>query len=140
MSDTVHTQATALLSGSPFGYLIGAPMVAAIDAQGLAAMETVKFIEAVGFTSSGVPPVTTAQTVTFTYTKPVTPAGAAAARPPRRERRISGGPCRRAPRRPACFPPRGRVPWRCTATLSPLVAREPAEFAYCCNADTTLPP
>lgn len=85
MSDTVHTQATALLSGSPFGYLIGAPMVAAIDAQGLAAMETVKFIEAVGFTSSGVPPVTTAQTVTFTYTKPVTPAGAAAARPPRRE-------------------------------------------------------
>ena len=75
MSGTVQTQATNLLSGIPFGYLIGAPLVAAIDAQGLAAMETVKFIEAVGFTSSGVPPVTTAQTVTFTYTKPVTPTG-----------------------------------------------------------------
>ena len=75
MSGTVQTQATNLLSGIPFGYLIGAPLVAAIDAQGLAAMETVKFIEAVGFTSSGSPPVTTAQTVTFTYTKPVTPTG-----------------------------------------------------------------
>lgn len=78
MSGSVQTQATNLLSGIPFGYLIGAPLVAAIDAQGMAAMETVKFIEAVGFTASGSPPVTTAQTVTFTYTKPVTPTGGGA--------------------------------------------------------------
>lgn len=71
-NQTVQTQATNLLSGIPFGYLIGAPMVAAIDAQGLAAMETVKFIEAVGFTQSG--GETTAQTVTFSYTKPGTDA------------------------------------------------------------------
>ena len=67
MSGTAQSQATNLLSGIPFGCLIGAPMVAAIDAQRLAAMETVKFIEAVGFTSSGVPPVPPvppAQTVT----------------------------------------------------------------------------
>jgi hypothetical protein len=84
MSQTIQTQATNLLSGIPFGNLIGAPMIAAVDAQGMAAMETVKFVEAVGFTTTttGNPPVTTTvpQTITFSYTKSV-PATAPGAMP-----------------------------------------------------------
>ena len=79
MPQTIQQQATNLLSGIPFGTLIGAPMCAAIDAQGQAAMETVKFIEAVGFatTTTGTPPnvttTTTTQNVTFSYQKSVPP-------------------------------------------------------------------
>lgn len=69
---SVQTQATNLLSGIPFGYLIGAPLTAAIQGQGAAAMETVKFIEAVGFKTDGLGN-TVPQTVTFTYTKSVPP-------------------------------------------------------------------
>ena len=49
MAGDNQEKATSLLSGIPFGYLIGAPLKAAIEAQSIAAMETVKFIEAVGF-------------------------------------------------------------------------------------------
>lgn len=43
------TRAVAELKQIPFGYLIGEPMKAAIEAQGLAAKTTVDFIEKVGF-------------------------------------------------------------------------------------------
>lgn len=43
------TRAVAELRQIPFGYLIGEPMKAAIEAQGLAAKTTVEFIEKVGF-------------------------------------------------------------------------------------------
>ena len=41
--------ATNTLASIPFGQVIGGPMKAAIEAQGLAAMKTVEFIKAVGF-------------------------------------------------------------------------------------------
>ncbi|HYE50574.1 MAG TPA: DUF2589 domain-containing protein [Azospirillaceae bacterium] len=75
----IQTQATNLLSGIPFGNLIGGPLIAAVDAQGMAAIETVKFIEAVGFTSgdqtgqqvqgSGVSELGKAVQVHFSYQK-----------------------------------------------------------------------
>jgi len=43
------TRAVAELRQIPFGYLIGEPMKAAIEAQALAAKTTVEFIEKVGF-------------------------------------------------------------------------------------------
>jgi hypothetical protein len=43
------TRAVSELRQIPFGYLIGAPMKAAIEAQALAAKTTVDFIEKVGF-------------------------------------------------------------------------------------------
>jgi hypothetical protein len=41
------------LAAIPFGYLIGAPLSAAIEAQAKAAMTTVEFIRAVGLTKEG---------------------------------------------------------------------------------------
>ncbi|MGH6893342.1 MAG: DUF2589 domain-containing protein [Dongiaceae bacterium] len=43
------TRAVAELRQIPFGYLIGSPMKAAIEAQALAAKTTIEFIEKVGF-------------------------------------------------------------------------------------------
>jgi hypothetical protein len=43
------SRAVSELRQIPFGYLIGAPMKAAIEAQGLAAKTTIDFIEKVGF-------------------------------------------------------------------------------------------
>jgi hypothetical protein len=71
----VQQQATNLLSGIPFSNIIGGPLVAAIDAQGQAAMQTVNFILAVGFgagdggSSTGTTDQLQAQMVTFSYTK-----------------------------------------------------------------------
>ncbi|HEV8073130.1 MAG TPA: DUF2589 domain-containing protein [Opitutaceae bacterium] len=68
---SIQTDATNLLSGIPFGQLIGAPLIAAVDAQGMAAMETVNFIQAVGFTTtgSGNTASSSPQMITFTYSK-----------------------------------------------------------------------
>lgn len=75
MAQNIQTEATNLLSGIPFGQLIGAPLTAAVDAQNLAAMETVKFIEAVGFKNEK--GNTEPATVTFSYKKSVPAAPAA---------------------------------------------------------------
>lgn len=69
-SPSVQQQATSLLAGIPFGNLIGGPLTAAIQAQGQAAMQTVQFIQAVGFTQgSGSSGSNTVSTVTFVYSK-----------------------------------------------------------------------
>ena len=52
------------LQALPFGTLIGAPLDAAIDAQAKAAVSSVKFIKAIGFTDDN-----TVQNITFTATK-----------------------------------------------------------------------
>jgi hypothetical protein len=73
----VQTQATNLLGGIPFSNIIGGPMVAAIDAQGQAAMQTANFILSVGFGAGGTSSGTggayneplSAQTVFFSYYK-----------------------------------------------------------------------
>ena len=56
--------ATQTLSALPFGSLIGGPLTAAIEAQGAAAMSSVKFIKAVGFNEQG-----EVNTISFTATK-----------------------------------------------------------------------
>jgi len=45
--------ANETLAAIPFGSLIGGPLTAAIEAQGAAAMSSVKFIKAVGFKENG---------------------------------------------------------------------------------------
>lgn len=70
---SIQQQATNLLAGIPFGNLIGGPLTAAIQAQGQAAMQTVQFIQAVGFTQSNSGGDFQVQNVVFTYEK-VSPA------------------------------------------------------------------
>jgi hypothetical protein len=63
--------ATNLLGGIPFSNIIGGPLTAAIDAQGMAAMQTFKFVQAVGFedTNSTATGPVKARSVTFEYSK-----------------------------------------------------------------------
>ncbi|MFP5270675.1 DUF2589 domain-containing protein [Coleofasciculus sp.] len=53
LDDKIQTKATQLLGEIPFENIIGAPLAAAVKAQGLAARETVEFIQAIGFDSEG---------------------------------------------------------------------------------------
>lgn len=62
-------RATNLLGGIPFANLIGGPLTAAIDAQGMAAMQTVKFVQAVGFEEEGGAGRNRARSVKFEYSR-----------------------------------------------------------------------
>lgn len=85
MPDAPAGRAEKALQAIPFGHLIGAPLVAVIEAQAQAAQTTVEFIQKVGFTNGNVASggqevdAGDVRMVKFNYTKTNATSGATAA-------------------------------------------------------------